>query len=126
MDKTAYMKLAADIPGVLRESATHMRKMASDNAKLEKRATDAEHELRLYKIARRMEERGLEANLDHEGKLAALRGIPDTKLAGFEQAIELAAGGLSIGRVSEENKTSSEPASLNDFDDFIASGRAYT
>ena len=92
-------KVAAQVPVMMQTAAQHLRKMAADNVDLVKRADSAEREVRLYKLARRMEVRGIEPNLSFEDKVAKLGDIPEEKLARMEQAIELAAGGVRLGTV---------------------------
>lgn len=116
------IKLAGnDIPGVLREAASHLTKIAAENVALEERATSAETEVRLMKIARRMEERHLDTNLSFEEKVAQLRGYTAQKLASVEAGIEFVTNGASLGTVGDA-KTATDGASI---DDFILSGAAY-
>lgn len=131
------MKIAADIPSVLTTSAQHLRKMASANAELLKRAEAAEHELRVMKLARRMEDRGLEPNLGYEEKVAGLRDLGPEKLASLEQAVELAAGGVSLGTLDESPKTAAtgsthkgelygpNASGSDDLNDFVMSQQAF-
>lgn len=123
-------KLAGDIPSVMHAAATHMRKLSSDNVELVKRASSAEHELRVMKIARLMEVRGLHQNLGFEEKVASLRTFSTEKLATTEQAIEMAAGGVRLGNLqpSETKVASDERApgesSPDALEDFIESQAA--
>jgi hypothetical protein len=130
-------KLAGDVPGILAASAQHMRKLAGHNVELLKRAEAAEHELRLMKLARRMEARGLEPSLSLEEKLASLRDVPATKLDHVEGAVELTAGGFSLGRVSSSDeggtKTAGSSSELyhsneggsDDLEEFVTSQQAF-
>lgn len=106
-------KLAGDVPGILAASSQHMRKLASQNVELLKRAEAAERECRLMKLARRMEARGLEPNLSYEEKLASLREVPQTKLASLEQAVEMAAGGFRLGRLDDPSDRGQKLASAS-------------
>ncbi len=131
------MKLAGDVPGILSAAAQHMRKLSTQNVEAVKRASAAEHELRLMKLARRMEVRGLEPNLSYEEKVAGLREIPAKKIASLEEAVELAAGGFSLGRVTNSDdsgqKTASDGGELyhsntgggDDLEEFVISQQAY-
>ena len=107
MSDEALTKLAGDVPGVLAASAQHMRKLATANVSLVKRASAAEHELRLMKLARRMEVRGLEPNLSFEEKVAGLQEVSTDKLAVLEQSVELSAGGFNLARVAGPDDTGS-------------------
>jgi hypothetical protein len=135
---TDISKLAGDVPGILAASAQHLRKLAGQNVELLERATAAEHELRLMKIARRMEQRGLEPNLSLEEKVASLHDVDPSKLDSIEHAVELTAGGFTLGRISqpEDNGTKvatwhtgelyhSNGAGGDDLEEFVASQQAY-
>lgn len=94
-------KVAADVPAMMHSAATHMRKLAGSNVELSKRAQSAEHELRVMKIARRMDLRGLHPNLSYEEKIASLRDYSTEKLATTEAAIDLAAGGVRMPQLQQ-------------------------
>jgi hypothetical protein len=100
-------KVAGQVPGIMQTAAEHMRKLAGQNVELVKRAEAAEHEVRLVKLARRMEQRGIEPSLGFDEKLAHLRSIEIGKIASLEQAVELAAGGFRLGRLEAEEKRAS-------------------
>jgi len=128
------MKLAGDAPGILAAGAQHMRALSTQNVELLKRAGSAETELRLMKLARRMEVRGMEPNLSFEEKVAGLREIPAEKLGSMEEAVEIAAGGVSLGRVASEEDNGRKVAStelyhsdggVDDLEEFVLSGQAY-
>lgn len=121
------MKVAADAPGVILAAAQHMRKLANDNVALHSRAEAAEHQLSCMKLARRMEERGLEQDLDFDQKVAELIRTPVEKLAAIEQALEMYPGGFRLGAVDTEEKTASEAGvgSRDALDTFINTGAAY-
>lgn len=119
-------KVASDVPGVLLAAAEHLTKLANDNVALEQRAETAEHHVACYKLARRMEERGLQTDLSFDEKVAALQQLPVEKISTMEQAVELSAGGFSLGTVAEDSKTASpgveNPEAL---ESFINSGAAF-
>ena len=119
--------LENDVPEVLALSAQHMRKMAHDNTALVQRNEELAHELRLHKIAMRMEERKLEEGVSLAQKVAKLRDIPTEKLASLEQAIELSVGGFKLGSVERPELDESEgsSSSAHDLDSFIRSGAAF-
>ncbi len=121
-------KLAGDLQGVLRTSAAHMKKLANSNAELLATSAQQDRELKAYKLARRMEQRGLNSELDFEAKVAAMLEMPTEKLATLEQAVEIAPGGFRLGSVQADDKTASgdSPAQqVDDLDAFIASQAAY-
>lgn len=94
-------KVAGQVPGIMQAAAQHMRKLSEYNVELVQERDALMHENRLMKIARRLEQRGLEPNLSFEEKVAKLEAVPSEKLAATEQAIELTAGGFSLGHVGE-------------------------
>lgn len=121
-------KVAADVPGVLLAASQHMEKMANDNVALVSENAELTHENKCMKLARRLEQRGLQQDMDYDQKVAALLRTPVEKIAHMEQAIELAAGGFRLGTTSEpEEKTSSATGaeSRDALDSFINAGAAY-
>lgn len=121
---TSFEKIASEAPDLVREAGNHMRKVATALVVSEKLAKDLGHELQLHKLARRMEQRGIESGLDFETKLARLSEIPREKLAAFEQGIELAAAGGGFGAVmsAEDKLARSTTASAETFGEWIAAG----
>lgn len=121
-------KLASQIPGVLQEASQHMRKIANANADLVRENEELRHELRLTKLARRMEERGLEPSLDYEAKLASLQDIDVSRLDALEQAVELAAGGFTLGRLDAGDGDTKVAGGTrhDDLDTFVLSHQAYS
>jgi hypothetical protein len=101
--------------------------MARDHATLLKTSAAVEHELKAYKLARRLEQRGLSSDLDFEAKVAQLVQLSTEKLATAEQAVEMAAGGFRLGTTaeSEDNKVAGS-SSQDPLDAFIVSQAAYT
>lgn len=129
----AFMKVAHDTPAIIREAGSLMRKMAGANITLEKRASNAERELQAMKLARKLEDRGLNADLDFDQKVARIMGMDQDKIASFEAGIELAASGGGLGAVmsEEDAKTASSmsagaPITDADFDSFILTGGAFS
>lgn len=122
------VKLAGDLQGVLRTSADHMTKLANQNAELHAVNQALEHELKAMKLARRMEQRGIEPGVDFETKVANLLQTPLEKLATMEQAVEFATGGFRLGQVQAEDgaQTGGEGRPLDDLDAYILSQTAYT
>jgi hypothetical protein len=128
---TNMKKVASEVPAIMQTAAQHMRKLASSNQSLMKRASAAEHELRLMKLARRMEQRGLEPEMDFEEKVAALREFDEEKLASFAQAIEMAAGGARLGSLDNADNTNTKRAShgerqsSDELEDFVTTQGAF-
>lgn len=121
-------KLAADAPGVLVAGAQLTRKLASQAVELAQRNEALEHELRLHKIAMRMEDRDLEPDMSVEAKVASLRDMEASKLAGIEAAIEMTPGGFKLASLKIADETSAPtprtsggelPRNYNALDDII-------
>lgn len=124
-------KLASQMPGVLKEAADHMRKLANQNVDLLQENGELKSELRIMKLARRMEERGIEPTLDFDTKVASLREVGDEKLSVIEQAVELAPGGFNLGRLgggeeSSDKVAGDESPSGDSLEHFVLSQQAYT
>lgn len=114
---------AAEVPGIMLAAGQHLEKLASQNVELVKRAEFAEREMLIAKIARRMEVRGLQPHLSYEEKVAQLHEVSD--LNTMQRAVELAAGGVSIGKVAESETTTPQATSADDLDAFINSQAAF-
>lgn len=128
---TELQKLAGDLQGVLRTSAQHLEKLANEHAELLAVHAKQDHELQAFKLARRMEQRGLQPDLDFEQKVAKLLETPVEKLATLEQAIELAPGGFRLGSVQADDKVANDDfgssgSAADPLDSFISSQAAYT
>lgn len=126
-------KLASKVPAILAEASAHLRKTASRLVEVEGENTRLRHELRITKIAHRMEERGLDPALNLEAKIAQLHEVAEKRFDALEQAIELSPGGFKLGSLEEPEETDSVegvPSELgsaahhNALDAFIVSGRA--
>lgn len=126
-------KLASQVPAVLAATSAHMSKLAGRNVELEAENKALQNELRLHKLAHRMEERGLEQSLSFEEKVAHLQQVKRAKLDALEQAVELTHGGFKLGSLKEPDTTPDtevghselgSAAQQNALDDFIMSGRA--
>lgn len=122
---TPLLKIAQESPTHLRGAASHMRKLASTVIELEERATAAEREVLNYKLAARMEQRGLQPDMDYAAKVAHVAKLPATKLAAFEEALELAPGGVGVfGRLTEDDKLAGRTGEdrKSEFDEWIMTG----
>lgn len=118
--------LASELPAVMQAASQHLKKLAAQVVAAEKRASAAEAELRLAKIARRMEDRGLDRNVTFDDKVAHLRELDSEKLASFEQAIEMAAGGFRLGQVQTVEEGVSGAVTGDELDRYILSQEAYS
>jgi hypothetical protein len=115
-----------DVPSIMRAASQHMSKLANQNVGLVKRAESAERELLIVKIARRMEQRGLQQHLSYEEKVAHLSEVQD--LDAVQAAVEIAAGGVSLGKVAEADRPSNNTRSdsAEDLEAFINSQSAFS
>jgi len=126
-------KLAHQVPAVLAEASATLRKTASRLVEVENENDALKHQLRVEKLARRMEQRGLDPNLDFDQKIAHLQEVDKTKLDTLEQAVELSAGGFKLGSL-EDSQTNDSVEGVHEelgsaahheaLDNFILSGRA--
>lgn len=128
---TDITKLASQVPAVLAEASSTLKKLAAANASLVSENEGLRTELRLTKIAQRMEDRGLEPSLGFAEKLSKLQEIPATKLDAFEMAIEMGPSTFKLGSLEDEDtRTTSMSGSVNleaaakNLEDFISSGAA--
>ncbi len=127
MGDRGLQKLAGDLSGVLTTASQHLVKLANAHAQLLALNAQQEHELKSYKLARRMEQRGVMPELSFEEKVAKLMETPVEKLATLDQAVELATTGFRLGSVPAEDKTASEEAATSDvLNAFILSQAAYS
>jgi hypothetical protein len=124
-------KLASQIPAITQEAAGHLRKLAHQNVELVQENESLKAELRLHKIARRMEERRIDGELSFEEKVARLQQVPGDKIDALETAIEISPGGFKLGSLQDGEETGSgggEGLSVKDqqhqLDTFILSGQA--
>lgn len=123
-------KLASSIPAIMAEAVPHMRKMAQTVLDQDEEIQGLKNELRLSKIARRMEERRVDSSLDFDQKIAKLKEIDISRLDAVEQAVEMSAGGFKLGSLQETEASNgvegAVPGTQNHdlLDTFILSGRA--
>lgn len=101
---TNIEKIAADAPAILHEAAREMRKLAEDNVELTDKVAVLERELRIHKLAMRMDERGLETALSTAEKIASLSALPMEKLSAIEAAVEMVPGGFKLASLRETNE----------------------
>ena len=125
-------KLASQVPAVLAEASATLRKTSSRLIQVEGECSALRNELRVTKLAMRMEERKLEPALDLQQKIASLKEVDPGKLDSLEHAVELAAGGFKLGSLEQASTDSVEgvhseqgsAAQYETLDNFILSGRA--
>ncbi len=129
---TQLRKLAGDLPEVIGLASEHMKKLANSNVALHQENAGLKHELSAYKLARRMEQRGLSAELDFEAKVAKLLEMPVAKLASMDAAVEFATGGFRLGTLEQDDKTASNGDTASStggsdpLDSYISSNAAFT
>ena len=117
-------KIASEAPAILLEGARVTKKLAQDNVELQEQNEALGHELTIHKLAMRMQERGLEPALSLDEKVAMLRSVEATKLAGIEAAVEMSAGGFKLATLHSEEETVS-PASQSKSPGELGSSRHY-
>jgi len=132
MNKTSMDKVAAQIPTMVTEARDHLRKMAHSLVTEREKRSAVERELRLHKIARRLEERRIDDELSFEQKLNKLASLKSKKLDTFETALELSPGGFKLGALQENDSNNNAGGedgqgsqARSDLDAWIASGAAY-
>jgi len=115
MEKSAGQQ----VPEILGAARTHLIKLSNSNVKLAEERDAARHELHVMKVALRMEERGLDPTTTFDEKVAALRAMPAPKLASTEDAVEIAAGGVRLTKLSEAQEAGSAATTSTELDDFV-------
>ncbi len=119
-------KIAGQIPGIMSEAAEHLRSLSQTNVKLAQANTKLAHEVRVLKLAKRMEDRGLENGLSVDEKVAKLMGLSAEKVANIENAVEMAAGGFNLGTIrNDETEKSSSAGGSDDLENYITSESAF-
>lgn len=107
----SIQKIASETPAVLLEGARLTKKLAKDNIDLLEQNEALTRDLTIHKLAMRMHERGLEPALSLEEKIAMLRSVEPTKLAGIEAAVEMQPGGFKLATLHIEEEVSSRDTS---------------
>lgn len=126
MDEATKKQLIGQTPEVMKVAAGTIRELATQVVDLEEENAAQGQLIHQMKIARRMEERGHRSDLDFDAKVAYVATFDTDKLAAFEQALEMTAGGeVALGRVETTgNDEGNSPVSLGELDEFITSGQA--
>ena len=78
-----------DAAGLLKQAGSAIRSLVDENRELKQKLAAQAREDRVIKIAREMEEKGLNSELDFEEKVASLREAQNLDVT--EEAIKLAA-----------------------------------
>jgi hypothetical protein len=118
---------ATEVPVILKTAAEQVRKQASTILDLTRERDGLENELRAIKLAQRITERGIDDHLSFEQKVAKVKELDETKLAGLEAVIEAVGGSFSLGRLEEEKVAAQAGGSSQEaLTDFILNGDALT
>jgi len=89
-----------DAAALLKQAGAAITTLVNENRNLKKEAEDRVRDVRVVKLAREMEEKGLMGEHDLEEKVAHLRKVDDLNVT--EQAVKLAAPqGQGFGAVGE-------------------------
>jgi len=97
-----------DAAALLKQAGAAINTLVQENRKLKKEAADRERDVRVVKLAREMEEKGLASELDLEEKVAHLRKVENLDVT--EQAVKLAAPqGRGFGDIGEVEGAGEHP-----------------
>lgn len=97
-----------DAAALLKQAGGSIKTLVEENRKLKKEAAVRERDVRVVKLARTMEEKGLQQELDLAEKVAVLRKAPNLEVT--EEAVKLAAPqGQGFGDPSELAGTGEHP-----------------
>ncbi len=119
------IKLAEETQAILLDAAKTMETQSRELVKTAQQRDAALRELRIMKLAKLMEDRGIASELDFNAKVAELSRAENAKLATMEQAIELSAGGFRLGSTYDSAQDVSGPSSGDPLEAYIMSGSAY-
>ena len=107
---------STDAASLLKQAGGAIRDLTTENQDLREKIARREHDARVVKLARDMEEKGLADDLSLAEKVAHLRKTQDLNVT--EQAVKLAAPqGNLFGEPSEVSSSGGHP-----FEVFIATG----
>lgn len=97
-----------DAAALLKQAGAAITTLVDENRKLKKEAADRERDVRVVKLARTMEEKGLMEEHDLEEKVAHLRKVENLEVT--EEAVKLAAPqGQGFGNVGEVEGAGEHP-----------------
>ena len=106
-----------DASALLKQAGAAIRSLTKDREELREKLAEHEKSARVAKLAREMEDKGLQADLTFEEKVAALQKAKDLEVT--EEAIKLAAPQNQVfGRLSDEPGQGASSA----FESFIMTG----
>lgn len=106
---------STQIKEVLSETSDTLRKLASENIKLQEKVAHFEKKEECEKLAMAMEEKGIKPELSREEKIAELMET-DKNLEVIKQALELEPKTMKLASLDSRNSVSLDPfTSLVDF-----------
>lgn len=105
-----------DAQALLKQAGGAIRTLASENAKLKDKLASNERDMRVVKLAREMEEKGLSSEMSLEEKVAHLRKVKNLDVT--EEAVKIASPqGDLLGGVGDVPGGGQHP-----FETFIQTG----
>ena len=100
MSNVNFAAVAARSAAQIRDMAEKVASLERENLELKSRLASLAYEGEVYDLAKDMEDKGLNADMTFEEKVASIRGTGN--LENVRQAVKMAsAGGLSFGDVSD-------------------------
>lgn len=97
-----------DAAALLKQAGSAIRALVKENEQLKSKQAQSEHDARVVKLAREMEEKGLGGETTLAEKVAHLRRVPNLEVT--EQAVKLAAPqGNLLGGVGEVGGAGEHP-----------------
>ena len=115
---------AAQAQAVLAQVPGQLRKLASENESLRARVEELEQEKRLQKLAKRMEEKGLDPDLSEEDRMARLTEQARAgRLDVLEQAVVMAAGRAPLGELAGEEMPGN---GANELESYLLGGLSHS
>lgn len=114
-------KISSEQAGsILKHAGATIRSLVEENSDLKEKVASYRRESRIEKIAKDMEDKGLNNELSFEEKVASLRGS-DTSLEVTEEAVKLASPQIGHFQFSDDDIPS---GGQHPFEMFIATGEA--
>jgi hypothetical protein len=114
---------AADAQGVLKQAAAAIRTLKDENDDLKSKVADHEREEKIASIAKDMEEKSLNSDLDFDEKVAALREAKDLDVTA--EAIKMAAPqGKLMGGTPPDGDDGVHGGGTSAFEHFIMTGES--
>lgn len=100
-----------DAKALLKHAGATIRNLVDEVSNLRSEVDDFKKQARVEKIAKEMEDKGLNNELTYEAKLAQLMEAPNLDVT--EEAIKLAAPQMSLGEVSDIPGSNNTDALMN-------------